>query len=146
MRSISGKVISIPCETSDWDENEVQLVLWYRENSAVPFYKLDSRNRQLSKAKHILISNDLSNRFFFDVSTNPPVLRINPVLNHDEGEYRCRVDYKTKRTQSYSVFMEVFGKLVERSYNCVTHCVTHCVIVNCNPLVFRSTQRSGHFE
>lgn len=110
LRSTSGKGISIPCETSDWDENEVLLVLWYRENSAVPFYKLDARNRQLSKAKHILISNDLSNRFFFDVSTNPPLLRINPVVNHDEGEYRCRVDYKTRRTQSYSVFMEVFGE------------------------------------
>ena len=109
IKAISGKTVWIPCQTSDWDENQVLLVLWYYENNALPFYKLDSRNRQLFKAKHILISSALNNRFYFDVSTDPPVLKINPVLNEDEGEYRCRVDYKTRRTQSSSSFLEVFG-------------------------------------
>ena len=135
IKAISGKSISIPCKTSEWDENEVLLVLWYRENSAVPFYKLDSRNRQLFKAKHLLISVDLSNRYYFDVTTDPPVLKINPVLIEDEGEYRCRVDYKKRRTQSFSTFLEVFGKLKNKYF---------CYLFE--TLIQRSAKRSKNNE
>ena len=117
MKGIAGKKAIIECMTEEWDENEIQLVLWYREDSnigaiegTVPFYKLDSRHRQLNKAKHILQTGEQeAYRFTFDVTHTPPALIISPVLVTDEGWYRCRVDYKTRRTQSFSTYLEVIG-------------------------------------
>ncbi|CAG2114856.1 unnamed protein product, partial [Medioppia subpectinata] len=109
------KKAAIECVTDGWDENDVQLVLWYREDSeygadgSVPFYRLDARHRQLFKAKHVLQNQSLEHRFVFDVTLTPPALVIHPVLVSDEGWYRCRVDYKTSRTQSYSAYLEVIG-------------------------------------
>ncbi|CAG2171104.1 unnamed protein product, partial [Oppiella nova] len=76
----------------------------------IPFYKLDSRHRQLNKAKHILQTGEQeAYRFTFDVTHTPPALIVSPVLVTDEGWYRCRVDYKTRRTQSFSTYLEVIG-------------------------------------
>jgi hypothetical protein len=104
-----GNKVSLPCKTSQWDKNEVLLILWYRENSSTPFYKLDARNRPLFKAKHNLTDDKLQKRFYFDVTTIPPVLKISPVLIEDEGNYRCRVDYRKTRTQNVFSTLRVIG-------------------------------------
>jgi hypothetical protein len=70
---------------------------------------LDARNRPLFKAKHNLTDDKLQKRFYFDVTTVPPVLKISPVLIEDEGDYRCRVDYRKTRTQNVFSTLRVIG-------------------------------------
>jgi len=70
---------------------------------------VDARHRLLSKAKHTVADDELKERFYFDISTIPPVLKISPVLLEDEGQYRCRVDYKKSRTQSVVMSLVVIG-------------------------------------
>jgi hypothetical protein len=72
---------------------------------------LDARNRPLFKAKHNLTDDKLQKRFYFDVTTIPPVLRISPVLIEDEGNYRCRVHYRKTRTQNVFSTLRVIGNV-----------------------------------
>lgn len=107
--TVSGTDVEIPCNTSNWDENEVSLVLWFRGDTGVPIYRVDARSDPLLKSKHTM-ADELRKRFFFDISVKPPVLRIKPVLPSDAAEYRCRVDFRQSRTQNVLVALNVTGK------------------------------------
>ncbi|CAG2104071.1 unnamed protein product [Medioppia subpectinata] len=106
MQSVAGGKVSLPCNTSIWGENDVSLVLWYRGGTGIPIYRVDARNTPLSKSKHSP-ADELGKRFHFDTSATPPVLKIYPVTGHDQGEYRCRVDYRQARTQNVVVQLNV---------------------------------------
>ena len=110
--AVAGGKISLPCNTSLWGEDEVSLVLWYHGETGLPIYRVDARNNILSKSKHSPADwdNDLSKRLFFDVISVPPVLTIHPVTVQDQGQYRCRVDYRESRTQSVIIMLNVTGK------------------------------------
>ncbi len=83
--------------------------MWYRKNSSTPFHKLDAKNRPLFKAKHNLKDDKLQKRFYFDVTTIPPVLKISPVLIEDEGNYRFRVVLIIEKQEHkiFSQFLEL---------------------------------------
>ncbi|XP_053210910.1 hemicentin-1-like [Panonychus citri] len=100
---IVGKSVSIGCNTSLWGENAISLILWYKGAKNVPIYSIDSRTTSLANSKHI----QSGSRYKLNVSTLPPQLIIDPIMESDEGEYRCRVDYKNERTQRYATFLEI---------------------------------------
>lgn len=104
--AVGGKV-SLPCNTTiPMGGDGVSLILWYHGDYGIPIYSLDARDQPMSKARHFP-GQDLGTRAYFDVSAKPPVLRIDPVLESDAGEYRCRVDYSRQRTQHRNVNLTV---------------------------------------
>ena len=103
---MAGTKIALPCNTSLWGDNDVSLILWYRDGTGIPIYRVDARNNPLSHSKHSP-ADELGKRFHFDVSVVPPVLKIYPVTGRDQGEYRCRVDYRQARTQQAIVQLNV---------------------------------------
>ena len=104
--------MDIPCNASNWAEDEVSLVLWFRGDTGVPIYRVDARSVPLTQSTHTT-ADEFRKRFHFDFSIKPPVLRINPVLPSDAAEYRCRVDFRQSRTQNLLIALNVTGK-----YNC----------------------------
>lgn len=108
--AVGGKV-SLPCNTTiPVGGDGVSLILWYHGDYGIPIYSLDARDQPMSKARHFP-GQDLGTRAYFDVSAKPPALKIDPVLESDAGEYRCRVDYSRQRTQHRNVNLTVIGKL-----------------------------------
>ncbi|KAL3258691.1 hypothetical protein MRX96_046383 [Rhipicephalus microplus] len=100
--AVGGKV-SLPCNTSiPAGGDGVSLILWYHGDYGIPIYSLDARDQPLGKARHFP-GQDLGTRAYLDVSLKPPALNIDPVLESDAGEYRCRVDYSRQRTQHRNV-------------------------------------------
>ncbi|RWS14900.1 CD80-like C2-set immunoglobulin domain containing protein, partial [Dinothrombium tinctorium] len=99
-----GEKIGIQCNASFWgDDDVVSLILWYKGNTGVPLYSIDARDTPLLEAKHITSES----RLYLNVSLSPPMLFINPIELSDSGEYRCRIDYASDRTQNSIVSLQV---------------------------------------
>ncbi|RWS12880.1 nephrin-like protein, partial [Dinothrombium tinctorium] len=97
--AVVGSKIGIACNTTLWGEDLVSLILWYKGGTGAPLYTVDARSAPLALSKH----SPSEQRFTMDVNVMPPILYINPVREGDDGEYRCRVDYRSDRTQSFNV-------------------------------------------
>ncbi|KAG8188946.1 hypothetical protein JTE90_016613 [Oedothorax gibbosus] len=102
--------MSLPCDiTSTIDDDEVYLVLWYKDEVANPIYSLDARRGKLGQARHAS-SEDLTGRSFFSSKQQPAVLEVDRISLDDEGIYRCRVDFKRARTRHSALLVTVVGE------------------------------------
>ena len=97
-----GGIVALTCNISDWRDDIISLMLWYKGNYGAPFIGLDARELPLSQA--ILSSTD--QRMHLNL-TSPPSLIIKSIRKSDEGEYKCRVDYRNDRTQNLLIFLKV---------------------------------------
>ncbi|RWR99976.1 sidestep protein-like protein, partial [Dinothrombium tinctorium] len=81
---------------------DVSLVIWYRGITGKPLYTLDARriSEIRTSTKNVPEESD-DTRFMFDTSIDPPSLVIEPISEGDEGDYRCRIDYRVSRTRNY---------------------------------------------
>ncbi|XP_022242612.1 nephrin-like isoform X2 [Limulus polyphemus] len=96
--AIVGSSAELLCNVSrPGPDDAVSLVLWYRTDVNAPIYSVDARNGNLMDAKHFS-SDILGSRAFFDLRSQPAIMRIDPVEEKDGGKYRCRVDYRWART------------------------------------------------
>lgn len=104
--------MTLPCDiTSTMEDDEVYLVLWYKDEIATPIYSIDARRGKLGQARHAS-SEELTGRAFFTFIGHPAVLEVNKVTLDDEGIYRCRVDFKKARTRHSALLVTVVGKYV----------------------------------
>ncbi|GIX83885.1 nephrin [Caerostris extrusa] len=103
IHAIIGSTVYLPCPLSPpASDDAIALVLWYRLDLANPIYTLDARSVP-SEAKHFS-SKVLGSRAYFNVSRGAFAhIKLEPVEEDDEGEYRCRIDYKKRQnTESFS--------------------------------------------
>ena len=108
---IGGRA-ELPCNvTPASPEDTITLILWYRGDNRTPIYSVDARDSPMPSAKH-LANTELfgANRAFFDTSRRPALLKIDPIRQEDDHEYRCRVDFRYSRTMSSFVRLYVIGK------------------------------------
>lgn len=110
-----GSSASLPCDISapgTSGTDSVTLILWYRgaDISGAPIYSVDGRTRNtpLESAKHF-IGDEYEGRATFDISVRPAVLKINPIVETDGGQYWCRVDFRWTRTTISTVQLTVIG-------------------------------------
>ncbi|RWS08342.1 CD80-like C2-set immunoglobulin domain containing protein [Dinothrombium tinctorium] len=104
-----GTKSSLPCNTSIWNP-DVSLVIWYRGITGKPLYTLDTRRFLSVTTSSNNVADEIDDaRFTFDTSTDPASLVIEPVAEEDEGEYRCRIDYRVSRTRNYVIKLRVVG-------------------------------------
>ncbi|KAF8781528.1 Neural cell adhesion molecule 2 like protein [Argiope bruennichi] len=104
---LSGGKVSLPCDIiSPMIGDEVYLVLWYKGDIATPIYSFDARRGHVGQARHSS-SDLLSRRAYFNTIPRPAVLEISPVGPEDEGEYRCRVDFRKAQTRNYQIAVKV---------------------------------------
>lgn len=103
---IEGNSISLKCNVSQWDDTMIALILWYRGSEEVPIYSIDSRETNLAIAKH----STSDKRYSAPAEGQWSELRIGKLYASDEGEYRCRVDYKNDRTQHFTTKLIVIGE------------------------------------
>lgn len=108
---VVGNDTSIPCNIHPPNpDDSLKAVMWYNVKSDNPIYTIDARTNQTDKWKHFA-SEVLKNRAFVNFSYPISYLHIRPVEERDDGEYRCRVDFKRGRTKYYSTKLQVIGQL-----------------------------------
>ena len=137
---VAGNPLLLPCNTSNgasWT-SQVTMVLFYKGVNGKPLFTMDRRNdqRNLSlpisssgahhnysrlRAKPIVSPNRAnlisSNSFYYDQALSTPVYFIESLRESDEGEYRCRIDYKQSRTRNYVIKLNVIGKFEKETFS-----------------------------
>ncbi|XP_028967767.1 uncharacterized protein LOC100907487 [Galendromus occidentalis] len=125
---VQGGHVGLPCNIQpNSTEDEVSLVLWYKDDSTTPIYSLDSRKTTLRNAHHAPV-HWLSERAYLrtipiarpnNASRSKPtntevtpnaatsLLELKNLEKEDEALYRCRVDFKRARTRNYEVQLKV---------------------------------------
>ncbi|XP_035208636.1 nephrin-like [Stegodyphus dumicola] len=107
LHAVIGSTVFLPCNLSPpSSDDSISLVLWYRLDLPNPIYTVDSRSVP-NEAKHFS-SHVLGSRAYFNASKwGSAHLKLDPVEEDDEGEYRCRIDYKRGRTLNRLVKLNV---------------------------------------
>ncbi|XP_053206149.1 uncharacterized protein LOC128390460 [Panonychus citri] len=101
-----GGIVAFSCNVSDWGDDTVSLMLFYKDGLKVPFYSLDAREVPFPQAKRF--GND--DRMYVNETTSPPSLVIKSVKLEDEGDYRCRVDFRDDKTRNSLFSLKVVHK------------------------------------
>lgn len=109
---VRGRV-ALPCNIIPPNrDDEVALVLWYKDNIPAPIFTIDAREtRELESARQTAIE-DLTKRAVFNMANKPAFLQLDPVTEADGGEYRCRVDFKRARSINTVINLRVIGEYI----------------------------------
>ncbi|XP_050526353.1 nephrin isoform X2 [Daktulosphaira vitifoliae] len=83
------------------------MVFWFKDDSGVPLYSFDVRGMPLNKARHYSAPEVFGSRATFRTVTEPACLNVDEVSRHDEGIYRCRVDFRNSATRSFRYNLSV---------------------------------------
>jgi hypothetical protein len=111
IRALVNTSVGLPCNvTLSSPYNSITLILWYREDiTGSPIYTIDARNSPLQSAQHFK-SETLKSRANFDLSLpTTGILSIDPLIDTDNGNYWCRVDFRWTRTTISAVTLNVIG-------------------------------------
>ena len=70
----------------------------------------DTRDQDVTEARHWSDVHTMAGRAFFREQESPPHLALENVLASDIGSYKCRVDFYKAPTQISEVLLNVIGK------------------------------------
>uniref|UniRef100_A0A1A9W080 Ig-like domain-containing protein n=1 Tax=Glossina brevipalpis TaxID=37001 RepID=A0A1A9W080_9MUSC len=105
--AVEGKSVSLPCPISA-PLDDVYMVLWFRDNAGIPLYSFDVRDKMNSdQARHWSAPEVFGSRAKFHFDSQPATLEIKDIKRHDQGIYRCRIDFRTSQTQSFRFNLSV---------------------------------------
>ena len=109
---VRGKV-ALPCSIEPpGQDDEVALVLWYKDDIPAPIFTIDARgSRDLESARQTSV-DQLGSRAVFNIANKPSFLQLDPVNEADGGEYRCRVDFKRARSINTVINLRVIGESI----------------------------------
>jgi hypothetical protein len=102
IEAVEGKSVSLPCDvTPPNNHDKVYMVFWFQHGSGYPIYSFDVRGKSMSQAKHWSDEKVFGTRAYFRTVSEPAQLVIDDIRRHDEGVYRCRVDFRNAQTRSF---------------------------------------------
>ncbi|KAI9559309.1 hypothetical protein GHT06_016098 [Daphnia sinensis] len=124
---LSGRTAELPCDISPPPLDSLYLVLWYKNDSDFPIYKYDARRsresyrqQQTQHDSQMLLlqqqqeqgqqhaATSTATRVHFQFDSHPvALLLLNNAADHDEGIYRCRVDFGRSPTRNVLVQLTV---------------------------------------
>ncbi|GFR11085.1 ig-like domain-containing protein [Trichonephila clavata] len=107
---ITGSKVALPCNiTPPVQDDAVALILWYKDDITKPIYSVDARKTSVDQARHVT-GQAVSSRVSLSLEDNPSMLYLEFLTEEDEGEYRCRVDFRRARSRNGIVFLQLVGK------------------------------------
>jgi len=107
--AVEGGSAALPCSTTPPNNmrDRIKLVLWFKNESAIPIYTFDSRDKYVTEARHWSDAHTIAGRAFFKEHEEPPHLALENIMATDVGSYKCRVDFYKAPTQISEVVLRV---------------------------------------
>ncbi|XP_026679831.1 neural cell adhesion molecule 2-like [Diaphorina citri] len=98
--ALKGHNVELPCDVSlPTPEDKINMILWFKDTTGIPFYSLDARDSDLYQAEQMAVS-----RWYFKFTKSAGgKLMIANVLDSDRGIYRCRIDFSDSPTRNFRV-------------------------------------------
>ncbi|KAL9899858.1 sidestep VII transmembrane protein isoform 1-T3 [Glossina fuscipes fuscipes] len=109
IEALSGETIYLPCNVSTYDDDEVVLILWYRDGKSTPIYSVDIRGGYRKAAKRWSDDTMFGGRAYFILDKGPGALSIQDSKYSDSGIYRCRVDFLKAQTRNTKISLFIIG-------------------------------------
>ncbi|XP_055848345.1 uncharacterized protein LOC129913608 isoform X2 [Episyrphus balteatus] len=107
IEAVEGKSVTLPCPI-EAPLQDVYMVLWFRDNAGIPLYSFDVRDKlNTEQPRHWSAPEVFGSRAKFLFDTSPASLEIKDIKRHDQGIYRCRIDFRTSQTQSFRFNLSV---------------------------------------
>lgn len=103
---VEGRSIELQCPITV-PLYEVSMVLWFKDNAGIPLYSVDVRDRIGRQPAHWSAPEVFGSRAKFNIDKSPASLLIKNLKRHDQGIYRCRIDFRTIQTQTYRYNLSV---------------------------------------
>ncbi|XP_065089794.1 hemicentin-1-like [Ochlerotatus camptorhynchus] len=100
VEGVEGRSIELQCPITV-PLFEVSMVLWFKDNAGIPLYSVDVRDRVARQPAHWSAPEVFGSRAKFNIDKSPASLLIKNLKRHDQGIYRCRIDFRTIQTQTY---------------------------------------------
>ncbi|XP_030763471.1 nephrin-like [Sitophilus oryzae] len=100
IQAVEGRSVSLPCDVTPPGHDKVYMVFWFQHGSGYPIYSFDVRGKPMSLARHWSAPEVFGTRAYFRTVSEPAQLVIEDIKRHDEGIYRCRVDFRNAQTRS----------------------------------------------
>lgn len=108
MTAVQGSSVELPCNiTAPILGDKVRLVLWFKNESFLPIYTYDTREKTFEEARHWSDDAVLGGRAFFRADRDPGRLVLDQVKPDDEAVYKCRVDFRKAPTRISYVNLNV---------------------------------------
>lgn len=107
--AVEGGSAELPCLTTPPNNmrDRMKLVLWFKNESAIPIYTFDTRDKDVTEARHWSDAHTIAGRAFFKEHEEPPHLALENIMATDVGSYKCRVDFYKAPTQISEVVLGV---------------------------------------
>ncbi|XP_034239115.1 neural cell adhesion molecule 2-like [Thrips palmi] len=99
--SVEGTSVQLPCDVTAPSHDKVYMVLWFKDDAGLPLYSLDVRGKPIEEATHQSLSEGFGTRAYFRTVSETAQLVVNDIRRHDEGVYRCRVDFRHSASRSF---------------------------------------------
>ncbi|XP_038110464.1 hemicentin-2 isoform X1 [Culex quinquefasciatus] len=100
VEGVEGRSIELQCPITV-PLTEVSMVLWFKDGAGIPLYSFDVRDRMARQPAHWSAPEVFGSRAKFNIDKSPASLLIKDLKRHDQGLYRCRIDFRTIQTQTY---------------------------------------------
>lgn len=109
--ALASSSARLTCDTSPNQGEQPQIITWYRlggpENDP-PIYTYDARQQPSDRWSDVTVEE----RIYMRIVSNEAQLTIDPVDASDEGQYKCKVDFRRASSRSQIVNLTVVGKLI----------------------------------
>ncbi|CAG9802706.1 unnamed protein product [Chironomus riparius] len=100
VEAIEGQQTHLYCPMATPNGDRINMVLWFKDDVGVPIYRFDVRGKSMSDATEWSDATVFGTRAKFITQSEPAFLEIDDIKRHDQGIYRCRVDFQTSQTIS----------------------------------------------
>ncbi|XP_053677055.1 nephrin-like [Anopheles nili] len=106
VEGVEGRSIELQCPITV-PLSQVYMVLWFKDKAGIPLYSVDVRDKISRQPAHWSAPEVFGSRAKFNIDKSPASLLIKNLKRHDQGVYRCRIDFRTIQTQTYRYNLSV---------------------------------------
>uniref|UniRef100_A0A453Z0K3 Ig-like domain-containing protein n=1 Tax=Anopheles gambiae TaxID=7165 RepID=A0A453Z0K3_ANOGA len=106
VEGVEGRSVELHCPITV-PLSQVYMVLWFKDNAGIPLYSVDVRDKISRQPAHWSAPEVFGSRAKFNIDKSPASLLIKNLKRHDQGVYRCRIDFRTIQTQTYRYNLSV---------------------------------------
>lgn len=107
-------MIFIPSKIEPQENTKCEIVFKFIDEYLINFslfsFSYDVRGSKPDVGSHWKDAEVLGERGYFRTISEPSTLSLDSVEERDQGEYRCRVDFRMSPTRNSKVHLSVIGK------------------------------------
>ncbi|KAK3850266.1 hypothetical protein Pcinc_043015 [Petrolisthes cinctipes] len=106
VRGVAGGAVGLDCDVAHPPDDQLFLLLWFRDTLTTPIYRLDVRGE---REREWLDPRQVGSGAGLEVGPGAATLRVGPLTPAHRGLYTCRADFRLQPTKTTRVNLTIIG-------------------------------------